>query len=85
MYVCLCNAYRSHEIREVAREGAETVEDAYLMLGEGPCCGRCVSTAQAMINEERLKLDPQPEGGGVPSPAAHEGSAPSPMKMAYQT
>lgn len=53
MYVCLCNGYRCHEVREVAREGARSVEEAYLMLGEGPCCGRCVATAQAMIDEER--------------------------------
>ncbi|WP_455372699.1 (2Fe-2S)-binding protein [Limibacillus halophilus] len=52
MYVCLCNGYRSHEVREVAREGARSVDEAYLMLGDGPCCGRCIATAQAMIDEE---------------------------------
>lgn len=50
MYVCICNGYRESEIREVAGEGARRAEDAYLALGSGPCCGRCLEVAQAVID-----------------------------------
>ena len=52
MYVCLCNGYRCDDIREVAREGAVTVRDAYEMLGDGLVCGRCEPTAQAILETE---------------------------------
>ena len=39
MYVCICNAYRDAEIREAA-------------LGGGPRCGRCLPTAQELIDRE---------------------------------
>ena len=53
LYVCICNGYRESELREVAREGAATAEEAYLSLGEGPCCGRCLPLAQDIVEEER--------------------------------
>ncbi|MEX0923468.1 MAG: (2Fe-2S)-binding protein [Rhodovibrionaceae bacterium] len=53
MYVCICNGYRESELRTVAREGAATAEDAYLSLGDGPCCGRCIPFAQEVVDSER--------------------------------
>lgn len=56
MYVCLCNGYRESELRAVAREGHATASDAYLALGNGPCCGTCLDFAQGVIDEERHAL-----------------------------
>lgn len=75
MYVCLCNGYRESEIRDVAREdGAVTAEDAYLTLGEGPCCGRCLPTAQDILDHEhscrraeRAETGSDDLAGGLPA------------------
>lgn len=77
MYVCLCNGYRDSEIRDVAREeGATSAEEAYLTLGEGPCCGRCLPTAQEILDREHRCLraergeqhhDDEPAGFGLPA------------------
>jgi bacterioferritin-associated ferredoxin len=53
MYVCLCNGYRESELRELARRGISDAEDAYLALGDGPCCGSCVDFAQGIMDAER--------------------------------
>jgi bacterioferritin-associated ferredoxin len=52
MYVCLCNGYRSSEIEQTARAGGLTCPLAvYDALGSGPCCGTCLPTAQAIIDD----------------------------------
>jgi len=50
MYVCICNGYRDAEICEVAESGVRCARRAYLELGNGPRCGRCLSVAQALID-----------------------------------
>ncbi len=55
MYVCLCNGYRESELRELARRGIADAEDAFLALGDGPCCGSCVDFAQTIIDTERRR------------------------------
>ena len=52
MYVCICNAYRDAEIREAARAGLRCAHKAYAALGGGPRCGRCLPTAQELIDRE---------------------------------
>lgn len=54
MYVCICNGYRESEIREVAGEGVTCAQDAYMALGSGPCCGRCLDVAQALIDATHM-------------------------------
>jgi len=51
MYVCLCNAYTESDIRAAAAEGARTADEAYCSIGDGPCCGRCIATAQQIIDD----------------------------------
>lgn len=51
MYVCICNAYTETDIRDAAAEGARTTDEVYWTIGDGPCCRRCVSTAQQIIDE----------------------------------
>ena len=53
MYVCICNAVRETELRQTVRQGAETAEQAYLMLGLEVFCATCVEQAQAVIDDER--------------------------------
>lgn len=50
MYVCLCNGYRDHEIAEAAEAGNRTVDEAYLWLGNAPCCRRCEDCAQDILD-----------------------------------
>ncbi len=52
MYICLCNGYREAEIASAAQCGASTPEEAFHRLGNGPCCRRCLPTAQAIIDRE---------------------------------
>ena len=73
MYVCICNGYRESELREVARGGIHRVEDCYLALGEGPCCGRCLDVARTIIDEERGRAGSRTDPG-LPLPAL-EGAA----------
>ena len=57
MYVCICNGYRDSELREVASEGFRTVPEAYCALGNGPCCGKCIDVAQAILDDGALRHD----------------------------
>lgn len=50
MYVCICNGYRDAEISAVAESGVRCARSAYHALGSGPNCGRCLPTAQALID-----------------------------------
>lgn len=59
MFVCSCNGYRDTDLREVAREGFLTAEEAYIALGNGPCCGNCLNFAQQIIDEAHLEF-PRP-------------------------
>ena len=58
MYVCICNGYREAEVLEAAAQGARLAEDAYLSLGAGPCCGRCLDVAQALIDSSPGASEP---------------------------
>ncbi|MGI8943209.1 MAG: (2Fe-2S)-binding protein [Qipengyuania sp.] len=59
MIVCVCNAITEDELRELARSGAATPEDAYQLLGHEPQCGSCLTYAQQLIDEQRRRL-PRP-------------------------
>jgi len=56
MYVCICNAIRSHELRAAVRRCGESAdaEDIYISLGRPPQCRQCIDDAQAIIDDERL-------------------------------
>jgi bacterioferritin-associated ferredoxin len=53
MIVCVCNAITENEIRELARAGARTPEEAYKALGHEPQCCSCLSYADDLMDEER--------------------------------
>ena len=59
MYVCVCNAYRESQVRDVLDKSAEssrmTVEEIYCRLGNGPQCGRCLVHVKHLINRLQEK------------------------------
>ncbi|WP_374378569.1 bacterioferritin-associated ferredoxin [Dongia sp.] len=51
MYVCICNGYRDSEIERTAQSGGLTcARKVYEALGNGPCCGLCLPTAQEIVD-----------------------------------
>ncbi len=52
MVVCVCNAIREGEVRNVARGGARTAGQAYRALGCRTKCGQCIPYAREIIREE---------------------------------
>jgi bacterioferritin-associated ferredoxin len=55
MIVCVCNAIREDELREVARVGATDPLAAFTALDCEPLCGCCLDYAQEVIEEEHKK------------------------------
>ena len=53
MIVCSCNRLTEGEVRQAARAGAATPEDAYACHGCDIQCGCCLDYAQELIDEER--------------------------------
>jgi bacterioferritin-associated ferredoxin len=53
MYVCVCHGITDRQIRRAVDQGAHTVGELQMHLPVGGCCGRCVDTAEAVINEHR--------------------------------
>jgi bacterioferritin-associated ferredoxin len=88
MYVCLCNGYRDAEIREVAETGVRCVQEVYLTLGNGPCCGSCLDFAQDIVDgvhtpANQPKTLPTGAEDGDPEPAAGSEDL-SPVLMAAE-
>lgn len=53
MVVCVCNAIREQDLREVARAGQlRCVKTAYAQLGRKPKCGQCLNFARNIICED---------------------------------
>lgn len=53
MYVCLCHGVTDRDIRRAAEEGCSSVRQLGKELGVGQQCGRCASTARAILRETR--------------------------------
>lgn len=49
MYVCVCNALREQQIRDLVAAGVRCEKEAYARLGCRPQCGTCLPVARAMI------------------------------------
>ena len=61
MYVCICNAITDTQIIEAQQNGHTTMEQITRHLGVGDCCGRCVSTAKEVLNDNKVNMYiPQP-------------------------
>ena len=55
MIVCVCNAIREDELRDVAGKGAACPIDAFAAIGFEPMCGCCLDYAQEVIDDENKK------------------------------
>ncbi|BBB11731.1 MULTISPECIES: (2Fe-2S)-binding protein [unclassified Sphingopyxis] len=52
MVVCVCNAIRESQLRDVARNGGlRCAKAAYAQLGRKPKCGQCLSFARNIISD----------------------------------
>ena len=59
MYICVCNAIRTCELRKAARDQAGDVDAVYAALGKVPQCGQCLDEATEIIIDERLSTRPR--------------------------
>lgn len=57
MIVCVCNAIRESEVRDIAREGIQEPGRAYLKLGHRVRCGQCVPFAKEILASEQIRRD----------------------------
>tara|TARA_R110000868_G_scaffold29080_5_gene108321 strand:+ start:4393 stop:4575 length:183 start_codon:yes stop_codon:yes gene_type:complete len=53
MFVCLCNAIRENEVRELARTGARTADRVYEALGCEAHCATCTDFIQTIVDSEQ--------------------------------
>jgi len=52
MVVCVCNAIRERDLRDVARDGQlRCAKAAYAQLGREPKCGHCLPFARNIISD----------------------------------
>jgi bacterioferritin-associated ferredoxin len=52
MVVCVCNAIKESQLRDVARSGQlRCAKAAYAQLGRKPKCGQCLSFARNIISD----------------------------------
>ena len=51
MYVCICRQVTDHQIRNLCREGADSMADIRNRLGVGSQCGKCSKLARRIVQE----------------------------------
>jgi bacterioferritin-associated ferredoxin len=49
MYICICNALKESQIKELVRAGVRCEKEAYARLGCKPQCGTCMPVARALV------------------------------------
>ena len=53
MFICICNAIRETELREVARQASGDAALVYASMGKAPQCCQCLDDADDILNEVR--------------------------------
>ena len=70
MFVCICNAIKEEELREVARHGVTDPEAAYAVLGKAPQCRVCSCRSLGHVEGLRANfpdvIDPHQSGRVAP-------------------
>lgn len=51
MYVCLCAGVTDRDIRESIAQGAASLEEVAYCTGAGTCCGSCISSIAALVED----------------------------------
>lgn len=67
MYVCICNGVTEHDIRQAVAGGCASMAELTMRTGCGACCGTCVDTACALL-EDLQPATPADTGNVVPFP-----------------
>jgi bacterioferritin-associated ferredoxin len=57
MFVCICNAVSDQQIVDAVNAGARDIEDVKALLHVSTGCGSCLQTAEAIVENARLKSD----------------------------
>lgn len=55
MYVCICHGITDRQIRDTLDGGAASLGEVQMQVPVGGCCGRCLPTAQEVIDEHQAK------------------------------
>ncbi len=56
MYVCVCKAVSDKTIRQKVGEGLGSMRGLKQCLGVGSQCGKCIQTAQHVLNQSLQQL-----------------------------
>ncbi len=56
MYVCVCKAVSDKTIRQKVGEGLGSMRELKQCLGVGSQCGKCIQTAQQVLNQSIQEL-----------------------------
>jgi bacterioferritin-associated ferredoxin len=56
MYVCVCKAVTDKTIRQKVGEGLGSMRELKQCLGVGSQCGKCIQTAQQVLNQSLQEL-----------------------------
>ncbi len=59
MYVCICHGITDRQIRETLDRGATSLSDVQMQVPVGGCCGRCLPTAQEVVQEHLAQQLPR--------------------------
>ena len=57
MYVCICNAIKETELRNLAMGCTGTAEELYMCLGRQPQCRQCLDEADEIVTEARISTE----------------------------
>jgi bacterioferritin-associated ferredoxin len=58
MIVCVCNCLNEADCeRAAAARSVEAGEDIHALMGATVCCGRCLPTMEAIIDEVRARRE----------------------------
>ena len=51
MYVCICRQITDHQIKDLCRDGVNSITDLRARLGVASDCGKCSKLAQRIVRE----------------------------------
>lgn len=67
MYICLCNAVTTSDIRRAASEGVCGFAELQARTGCSDCCGSCEGEARQVLAQAVHEIRLQVSVGGIPA------------------
>jgi bacterioferritin-associated ferredoxin len=68
MIVCQCKGTTDEAVRKAVRSGASGVGEVSFLCGAGADCGGCHETIEALIRDEREKMQEERRPGRTEEP-----------------